>query len=81
MKREELPGFVRELPVTILKILILAVILAHVFSPIYRHYKKKAEELKTTKAQEMELIDEIVEDVPGNVDEPETNDNTDDPSD
>ncbi len=37
MKREELPGFVRELPITILTILILAGILAHVFSPLYRH--------------------------------------------
>ena len=81
MKREELPGFVRELPVTILTILILAVILAHVFSPIYRHYKKKTEELKTTKAQEMELIDEIVEDVPGSLNEPESDGDSDDPSD
>ena len=52
MKREDLPGFVRELPITILT---LAIILS-VFWPIYRHYKKKAEELKTTKAQEIELI-------------------------
>ncbi len=81
MKREELPGFVRELPITILTILILAGILAHVFSPLYRHYKKKAEELKTTKSQEMELMDEMIEDAPGNVDEPETNENMDDPSD
>ena len=53
MKREELPGFVRELPITILTILILAVILAHVFAPIYRHYKKKTEELRTAEDQEM----------------------------
>ena len=77
MKREELPGFVRELPITILTILILAVILAHVFSPIYRHYKKKAEELQTTKAQEMELMDEIVEDAPGNVGGSESNEDSD----
>ena len=77
MKREELPGFVRELPVTILTILILTVILAHVFSPIYRHYKKKAEELKTTKAQEMELMDEIVEEASENVDDPGINEDSD----
>ena len=81
MKREELPGFVRELPITILTILILAVILAHVFSPLYRHYKKKAEDLKTTKSQEMELMDEMIEDAPGSLNEPESNGDSDDPSD
>ena len=81
MKREELPGFVRELPITILTILILAVILAHVFSPLYRHYKKKAEELKTTKSQEMELMDEMIEDAPGSIDEPEPDVDSDDPAD
>ena len=74
MKREELPGFVRELPI---KILVLAIILS-VFWPIYRHYKKKAEDLRTTKAQEMELIDEIVEDAPENIDESEPNEDSDD---
>ena len=65
MKRE-IPGFVRELPITLLT---LAIILS-VFWPIYRHYKKKAEELKTTKAQEMELMDEMIEDVPESINEP-----------
>ena len=69
------PGFVRELPIAIL---LLALILAFVFWPIYRHYKKKAEDLRTTKAQEMELIDEIVEDAPENVDGPESNEDSDD---
>ena len=78
MKREELPGFVRELPIAILT---LAIIIAFVFWPIYRHYKKKAEELKNTKAQEIELIDEIIEDAPGSVDEPETNEDSDGSSD
>ena len=78
MKREELPGFVRELPITILTILILAVILAHVFSPIYRHYKKKAEGNRSRDAQEMLLPDESVEDAPGNVDKSETNEDSDD---
>ena len=74
MKREDLPGFVRELPI---KILVLAIILS-VFWPIYRHYKKKAEDLRTTKAQEMELIDKIVEDAPENADELESNEDSDD---
>ena len=79
MKREELPGFVRELPITILTILILAVILAHVFSPLYRHYfKKKAEESRSSDAQEMLLPDESFEDAPGNVDKSETNEDSDD---
>ena len=73
MKRE-IPGSVRELPIAIL---LLALILAFVFWPIYRHYKKKAEDLRITKAQEMELIDEIVEDVPGSVDKAETNEDSD----
>ena len=73
MKRE-IPGFVRELPVTIL---ILAVILAIVFWPVYRRYIKKAEDLRTAKAQEMELRDEIVEDAPGNADISETNEDPD----
>ena len=72
MKRE-IPGFVRELPITIL---ILAVIFATVFWPIYRHYIKKAEDLKTTKAQEMELMDEMIEEAPGSISEPETDENT-----
>ena len=69
MKRE-LPGSVRELPIAIL---LLALILAFVFWPFYRHYKKKAEDLRTTKAQEMELMDEMVEEAPGNLDAPESN--------
>ena len=77
MKREDLPGFVRELPITILT---LAIILS-VFWPIYRYYKKKAEELKTTKAQEMELIDEIIEDAPESLGEPESDGDSDDFSD
>ena len=72
MKRE-IPGFVRELPITLLT---LAIILS-VFWPIYRHYKKKAEELKTTKAQEMELMDEIVEEASENVDDPGINEDSD----
>ena len=76
--KNETPGFMRELPIAFL---ILALVLAFVFWPIYRHYKKKAEELKTTKAQEMELIDEIVEDVPGSLNEPESDGDSDDPSD
>ena len=71
----ERPGFVRELPFAIL---ILVLIAAFVFWPIYRHYKKKAEDLRTTKAQEMELIDEIVEDAPENIDESEPNEDSDD---
>ena len=74
MKREELPGFVRELPVAIL---ILAVIIATVFWPIYRHYKKKAEDLRTTKAQEIEILDEIVEDAPGSIDDSGSNEDSD----
>ncbi len=66
--KNDTPGFMRELPIALL---ILAIILAFVFWPIYRHYKKKAEDLRTTKAQEIELIDEIAEGVPGNVDEPD----------
>ena len=73
--KSDSPGFVRELPIAIL---ILAIILAFVFWPIYRHYKKKAEDLRTTKAQEMELIDEIVEDAPENIDESEPNEDSDD---
>ena len=76
--KQETPGFVRELPVAFL---ILAVILATVFWPIYRHYKKKAEDLKTTKAQEMELMDEMIEDAPGSIDEPEPDVDSDDPAD
>jgi len=76
--KQETPGFVRELPVAFL---ILAVILAFVFRPIYLHYKKKAEELKTTKAQEMELMDEMIEDAPGSIDEPEPDVDSDDPAD
>ena len=76
MKRE-IPGFVRELPITLLTLIILA----SVFWPIYHHYKKKAEELKTTKAQEMELMDEMIEDVPGSINDPESNGDSDDYSD
>ena len=67
--KSESPGFVRELPIAIL---ILAIIIAFVFWPIYRHYKKKAEELKTTKAQEIEILDELVEEAPESVDESES---------
>ena len=42
---------------------------------------KKAEELKTTKAQEMELMDEMIEDVPGSINDPESNGDSDDYSD
>ena len=70
----ERPGFVRELPFAIL---ILVLIAAFVFWPIYRHYKKKAEDLRTTKAQEMELIDEMVETAPGNLDTSEPNEDLD----
>ena len=77
MKRE-IPGFVRELPTAIL---ILAVILASVFSPIYHRYIKKPEDLRTTKAQEMEFTDEIVEDAPVNVDRTGTTGDSDDPAD
>ena len=77
MKRET-PGSVRELPTALL---LLALILAFVFWPFYRHYKKKAEDLRTTKAQEMELIDEMVEEAPGNLDISETNEDSDDPAD
>ena len=73
MKREP-PGSVRELPIAIL---ILALIIVFVLLPVYRHYRKKAEELRTTKAQEIELIDEIVEEAPGNLDEPETDGDSD----
>ena len=76
--KNDTPGFMRELPIALL---ILAIILAFVFWPIYRHYKKKAEDLRTTKAQEIELIDEIAEGVPGNVDEPEPDGDTDNQSD
>ena len=72
------PGFVRELPITLL---ILAIILAFVFRPIYLHYKKKAEELKSSKAQEIELIDEIIEDAPEGLDTPESEGDSDDSSD
>ena len=71
MKREELPGFVRELPITILTILILAVILATVFSPLYRRYKKKAERNRSRDAQEMTFPDESAEDASGGIDTPE----------
>ena len=73
--KHDSPGFVRELP---LAILLLVLIFAFVFWPIYRHYKKKAEDLRTTKAQEMELIDEIVEDAPGDLDGPESDEDSDD---
>jgi len=69
----EPPGFVRELPIAIL---ILAVIFAFVFWPIYRHYKQKAEDLRTTKAQEIEILDELVEEAPESLDEPETNEDS-----
>ena len=82
MKREELPGFVRELPVTILTILILAVILAHVFSPLISHYyKKRAEGNRSRDAQEILLPDESVKDAPGNIDKAKTNEDSDDPAD
>ena len=71
MKREDLPGFVRELPITILTILILAVILATVFSPLYRHYRKKAEEAQALEAQENVLVQESTETAPGSADEPD----------
>ena len=76
--KSDSPGFVRELPIAIL---ILAIILAFVFWPIYRHYKKKAEDLQTTKAQEIELIDEIIEDAPGSADTLESEGDSDDSSD
>ena len=76
--KHDTPGFVRKLPVIIL---ILAVILVTVFRPIYRHYKKKAEELRTAEDQEIAILDEIVEDAPRSVDEPESNGDSDDSSD
>ena len=76
--KNDTPGFMRELPIALL---ILAIILAFVFWPIYRHYKKKAEELKTTKSQEMELMDEMIEEAPGSLNEPESEGNADNPSD
>ena len=79
MKREELPGFVRELPITILT---LALVLT-VFWPLYRCYRKKAEEnrARARDAQEMTITDEIVEDAPGYVDKPGINEDSDSPSD
>ena len=77
MKRES-PGSVRELPIAIL---ILALIIVFVFLPIYRHYKKKAEDLRNTKTQEMEIIDEIIEDAPGSIKEPDSDGDADDLSD
>ena len=63
MKREELPGFVRELPITILTILIHALILATVFWPLYsRYFRKKAEEKRARDAQEMTITVESPED-------------------
>ena len=57
-------------------------ILASVFSPLYcRYFKKKAEELKTTKAQEIEILDEMIEDAPESADEPESDGDSDDFSD
>ena len=76
--KSDSPGFVRELPIAIL---ILAIILAFVFWPIYRHYKKKAEDLRTTKAQEIEILDELVEEAPESIDEPESEEDPDDFSD
>ena len=76
--KQDTPGFVRELPIAIL---ILAVIIVTVFWPIYRHYKKEAEDLRSTKAQEIELIDEIIEDAPESLGEPESNGDLDDFSD
>ena len=73
MKREDLPGFVRELPITILT---LALVLT-VFWPLYRHYRKKTEKNRARDVQEMTLTDEIVEDAPGSVDEPGTNGDSD----
>ena len=73
MKRET-PGFVRELPIALL---LLALILAFAFWPFYRHYKKRADNLRTTKAQEMELMDEMVEEAPGNLDTSESNEDLD----
>ena len=82
MKREELPGFVRELPFTILTILIMALILASVFWPlISRYYKKRAEGNRSRDAQEILLPDESVKDVPGNVDKAKTNEDSDDRAD
>ena len=72
------PGFMRELPIALL---ILAIILAFVFWPIYRHYKQKAEDLRSTKAQEIVILDELVEDAPESVDEPESDEDPDDISD
>ena len=76
--KQDPPGFVRELPIALL---LLAVIIVTVFWPIYRHYKKKAEDLQTTKAQEIELIDEIIEDAPGSADTLESEGDSDDSSD
>ena len=76
MKREELPGFVRELPITILMILAYAVILAFVFSPIYLGYKKRAEERRARDAQEMTITDESPDDAPESADTLESNEDS-----
>ncbi len=76
--KNEPPGFMRELPIAFL---ILALVLAFVFWPIYRHYKKKAEDLRNTKTQEMEIIDEMIEDAPGSIKEPDSDGDADDLSD
>ncbi len=72
------PGFMRELPIALL---ILAIILAFVFWPIYRHYKQKAEDLRSTKAQEIVILDELVEEAPESLGEPESDEDPDDISD
>jgi len=62
-------------------LLILALIIAAVSWPIFRHYKKKAEDLKSAEDQEIEILDELVEGVPGSVDGPESNEDPDSSSD
>ena len=76
--KHDTPGFVRELPITLL---ILAVIFVFVFWPIYRHYKKKAEDLRSAEDQEIELLNEIVEDAPESLGESESEEDSDDSSD
>ena len=76
--KHDTPGFVRELPVAFL---ILALIVAFVFLPIYRHYKKKAEDLRSAEDQEIAILNEIVEDGPESIDGPESNGDADDFSD
>ena len=50
MKREELPGFVRELPITILTLIL---VFGVVFYPLYSRWWRKAKEKQAEETQEM----------------------------